>query len=166
MAAILTRHVFYPSSKEVQDLRPAAWTDTGKLPRYQRMTRKTKPRRPVPYGEPHHWAYLADWRDVSGLTQENVAGTFSVSGVTVHRWETGKAPVSNANMAKLAELYGATDVGMLSLPPPRRDDVAAIREAWTIVATLPPEQRADWLAHGRVLRAAAEAKAKLTQDEK
>lgn len=85
-----------------------------------------------------------------------------MSGVTVHRWETGKAAVSAANMAKLAELYGASDVGMLSLPPPRRDDIAAIREAWRIIAHLPADQRADWLAHGRVLTAAAENAAKTT----
>lgn len=89
-----------------------------------------------------------------------------MSGVTVHRWETGKAPVSAANMAKLAKLYGATDVGMLSLPPPRRDEIEAIREAWRIIALLPVSQRADWLAHGRVLSAAAAADSKLTSDAK
>lgn len=89
-----------------------------------------------------------------------------MSGVTVHRWETGKAPVSSASMAKLAQLYGATDVGMLSLPPPSREDIAAIREAWKIIAALPASQRADWLAHGRVLTAAAAASEKLTPHEK
>lgn len=89
-----------------------------------------------------------------------------MSGVTVHRWEAGKAPVSAANMAKLAQLYGATDVGMLSLPPPRRDDIAAIREAWRIVAALPPEVRADWLAHGRILTATAGSPSKTTPDVK
>jgi len=126
------------------------------------MTRKSKHLRPVPYGEPHHWAYLAEWRDITGLTQENIAGTFAVSGVTVHRWETGKAPVSAANLAKLAQMYGASDVGMLSLPPARREDIDAVREAWKIIAGLPPEQRAEWLAHGRILRTVAEARDKTT----
>lgn len=90
----------------------------------------------------------------------------SVSGVTVHRWETGKAPVTNTFMAKLAELYGASDVGMLSLPPPDRDQIPAIREAWRIITALPPAQRADWLAHGRVLTAAHASREKLTSDVK
>jgi transcriptional regulator with XRE-family HTH domain len=130
------------------------------------MPRKSKPLRPVPYGQPHHWAYLAEWRDIAGLTQENVAGTLSVSGVTVHRWETGKNPVTYQTMARLAELYGATDPGMLSLPPQNREQITAVREAWKIVAQLPPEQRADWLAHGRVLGATAAAEKKLTPREK
>jgi transcriptional regulator with XRE-family HTH domain len=127
------------------------------------MPRRSKPHRPVPYGEPHHWAYLSAWRDVAGLTQEAAATALSVSGVTVHRWETGKAPVTNAVMVRLAELYGASDVGMLSLPPPDRDQIAAIREAWRIIAALPPAQVGDWLAHGRVLTMAYEAREKLTQ---
>lgn len=126
------------------------------------MARKSKPRRPVPYGEPHHWAYLSDWRDVAGLTQEGVAAAFSVSGVTIHRWETGKASVTTAMMAKLAELYGASDIGMLSLPPPDRDQIVAIREASRIILALPPAQRADWLAHGRVLSATHASREKLT----
>lgn len=130
------------------------------------MARKSKSHRPVPHGEPHHWAYLSDWRDVSGLTQEGVAAALSVSGVTVHRWETGKAPVTNTTMVRLAELYGASDVGMLSLPPPARDQIAAIREAWRIIAALPPAQRSDWLAHGRVLTAAQALREKLTLDAK
>lgn len=129
------------------------------------MGRKSNPPRPVPYGEPHHWAYLAEWRKINELTQENIAGTLDTTGVTVHRWETGKSPVSAETMAKLAELYGAADVGMLSLPPPRRDEIQAIREAWKIVAALPADQRADWLAAGRVLSATAKAREKLTPDE-
>ena len=126
------------------------------------MARRSKPRCPVPHGEPHHWAYLSDWRDVAGLTQEGAAAVLSVSGVTVHRWETGKAPVTNTTMVRLAAMYGASDVGMLSLPPPDRDQILAIREAWRIIAALPPAQRADWLAHGRVLTAAHALREKFT----
>jgi transcriptional regulator with XRE-family HTH domain len=100
------------------------------------------------------------------LTQEGAAAALSVSGVTVHRWETGKAPATNAVMAKLVSLYGASDVGMLSLPPPERDKIFAIREAWRIILALPPAQRADWLAHGRVLGEAHAAREKLTPGAK
>jgi transcriptional regulator with XRE-family HTH domain len=130
------------------------------------MPRRSKSHHPVPHGDPHHWAYLPDWRDVARLTQEEVAAALSVSGVTVHRWETGKAPVTNATMVRLAELYGASDVGMLSLPPPDRDQIPAIREAWRIIAALSPAQRADWLAHGRVLTATHALREKLTSDVK
>ena len=99
---------------------------------------------------------------MAGLTQEDVAGTLSVSGVTVHRWEVGKNPVSVANYHKLANLYGATDVGMLSLPPPNRNDIADIREAWKLIASLPANRRADWLASGRVLRDTLPPDEKLT----
>jgi len=125
------------------------------------MPRRSNPRRPVPLGEPHHWAYLSAWRDLAGLTQEAAAAVLSVSGVTVHRWETGKAPVTNATLARLAQLYGASDIGMLSLPPPELDKIIAIREAWRIILALPAAQRADWLAHGRVLAMAHASREKL-----
>jgi transcriptional regulator with XRE-family HTH domain len=131
------------------------------------MTRKRKPRFPVPYGEPHPWAYLAAWREINNLTQENVAGTLHTTGATVSRWEAGTSNVTGAQYAKLAELYGATDVGMLSLPPPKREDIEAVREAFRIVAALPPGQRrADWLAQGRVLAevSAAEIKSRDVQE--
>lgn len=82
----------------------------------------------------------------------------SVTGVTIHRWETGKAPVSISAYAKLAELYGASDIGMLTLPPGDREKVKAFREACRIVAELPDDKRADWLAAGRVLRATSPLK--------
>lgn len=125
------------------------------------MARKSKPRRPVPFGEPHHWAYLSEWRDLAGLTQEGAAAALSVSGVTIHRWETGKAPVTTAVLVRLAGLYGASDIGMLSLPPPELDKIVAIREAWRIILALPAAQRADWLAHGRVLALAHASREKL-----
>ena len=67
----------------------------------------------------------------------------SVTGVTIHRWETGKAPVSISAYAKLAELYGASDIGMLTLPPGDREKVKAFREACRIVAELPDDKRAS-----------------------
>ena len=131
------------------------------------MPRKRRPSYPVPYGQPHHWAYLGDWRDMNSLTQENVAETLRTTGATVSRWEKGTAAVTGPQYVALAKLYGASDVGMLSLPPPRRSDIAAVREAFRIVAELQDEaQRADWLAQGRVLAtiAAAGKKSRDTQE--
>lgn len=161
-AAILTSSVVYPSRKKGAGLRVVAWKTERRAGLNGDMSRKSKPLRPVPYGQPHHWAYLGEWRDTHGLTQENIAGTLSVTGVTVHRWETGKAAVSGANLAKLAGIYGLTDVGMLSLPPAKKDDIAAIREAWKIIAGMSPESRSEWLSHGRILRTVADAEKKTT----
>lgn len=163
MAAILTRSVVYPSSKKTCDHSSAPWKIAPRCLPIPLMARKRKTSSFGPKGVPHEWAYLAEWRDVSGLTQENVAGTLDVSGVTVHRWETGKAAVSMANMMKLAKLYGASDVGMLSLPPPSREQIAAIREAWKIVASLSPEDRSAWLSHGRIMAVVAGPTEKLPE---
>lgn len=92
------------------------------------------------------------------MTQENVAGTLGTTGATVSRWEVGKSQVTGAQYAKLAKLYGASDVGMLSLPPPRRSDIEAVREAFRIIASLPEKERADWLGQGRVLATVSAAK--------
>ena len=58
----------------------------------------------IPPDEPHHFAHLAAWRDSAGLTQEQVANIFLVSDVTIHRWETGKAPVTVENLFKLGKI--------------------------------------------------------------
>lgn len=117
------------------------------------MSRKITPKFPVPFGQPHPWAYLSLWRDVAGLTQESVAGELSTTGVTVHRWETGKSPVTVSIYMKLANIYGADDIGMLTFPPGNKDQAKALREAWRILENMPAEARADWLATGRVLKA-------------
>jgi transcriptional regulator with XRE-family HTH domain len=101
---------------------------------------------------PHPWAFLAAWRDHRGLTQENVSGTFDVSNVTIHRWETGKAPVSVENFFKLAELYGAEHPAQLWFPPPDREKVTALTDAWSIIDRVPAGDLDHWLALGRRLR--------------
>lgn len=121
------------------------------------MPRKRKPAYPVSYGAPHPWGYLGDWRDIVSLTQQNVAATLSTTGATVSRWETGTAAVTGAQYVQLAKLYGADDVGMLSLPPPKRDDISAVREAFRIINELTPDMRADWLGQGRILAAVEKA---------
>lgn len=116
------------------------------------MPRKSKPTYPVPFGQAHPWAYLSAWREINALTQESVATTLHTTGATVSRWEKGQSAVSGSQYMQLAALYGAEDVGMLSLPPPLRGNVAAVREAFRIIAMMQdPARRADWLAQGRVL---------------
>lgn len=99
---------------------------------------------------PHPWAFLAEWRERLGLTQENVSETFGVTNVTIHRWETGKAPMSVENFFRLAELYGVTP-GQLMFSPDDRERAAALQDAWAIIVAMPAKDRESWLAVGRSL---------------
>lgn len=47
--------------------------------------------------------YLKEWRENRGLTQEQLAGRLSVTDVTVHRWEAGKALLNTNVLAAVAE---------------------------------------------------------------
>lgn len=104
---------------------------------------------------PHPWAFLAEWREHCGMTQEQVGEKFQISNVTVHRWESGKAPVSVKNFFRLAELYKASQPSDLMFPVSERSEASAMASAWNIINGLPPEQRAQWLALGETLRRAA-----------
>lgn len=99
---------------------------------------------------PHPWAFLALWRESVGLTQENVSETFGVTNVTIHRWETGKSPVSVENFFRLARLYGATP-GQLMFAPEDRERAQALQSAWQIIGAMRPEDRDSWLSIGRSL---------------
>jgi transcriptional regulator with XRE-family HTH domain len=104
---------------------------------------------------PHAWAFLPMWRDLSGLTQENVAATFDVSSVTIHRWETGKAPVSGEAYLKLARLYGAPTPGHLMFPPGASGEAEALKEAHSILQRLSPSKLRQWLELGQTLASPA-----------
>lgn len=123
------------------------------------MARK---RKPIPVeaapDEAHPFAHLAAWRDVAGLTQEQVANIFLVSDVTIHRWETGKAPVTVENLFKLAEIYGADQVGELTFAPTHRHLAKDAKKALNLVSQLPETDRAQWLALGQTLAQARNTK--------
>lgn len=155
---ILTRGVVYPSRKNGGGLSSVTWKRAGLAADNAATPRKTAHQTIADPSQPHPFAYLGMWRESSGLTQENVAGTLGVTGVTLHRWETGKAPVTVSNYIKLASLYGANDISMLTLPPPRRDEAMALQEAWKIISDMPEQARQDWLATGRVLKQTAGTK--------
>lgn len=108
--------------------------------------------------EAHPFAHLAAWRDFAGLTQEQVANIFLVSDVTIHRWETGKAPVTVENLFKLAEIYGADQVGELTFAPTHRHLAQDAKKALNLVSQLPEAERSQWLALGQTL-----ARARRTQ---
>lgn len=106
---------------------------------------------------PHPWAFLVEWREYANLTQEQAGEKFEVSNVTVHRWESGKAPVSVENLFKLASLYGAPTPADLMFPVSRIEETKIMVQAREILSNLPPEQRAQWLAIGETLRKATAA---------
>jgi transcriptional regulator with XRE-family HTH domain len=85
-----------------------------------------------------------------GLTQENVSETFNVSNVTIHRWETGKAPMSTENFFRLAELYGVSP-GQLMFAPANEEAAKALEDAWRVISILTPEERKNWLSVGQNL---------------
>lgn len=118
---------------------------------FLRMPRKPQPNAIDSIIAPHPHANLAAWREAKGLTQENVARTFSVTNVTIHRWETGKAPVSIQNYFLLARLYGASSPSHLMFPPQNKEEAEALMAAHAIIAALPEADRDAWIAIGRSL---------------
>ena len=103
----------------------------------------------LPPDQPHAWAHLSAWRDQSQLTQEQVAAIFNVTSVTIHRWETGKAPITVQNLMRLAEIYGARSIAELTLAPSHKHLAADAMESMRLVAKLPEKKRATWLQVGR-----------------
>ena len=47
--------------------------------------------------------YLAEWRENRGLTQEQLGERLGVTGVTVSRWETGRALLNTNVLAAISE---------------------------------------------------------------
>jgi predicted transcriptional regulator len=76
---------------------------------------------------------------------------FLVSDVTIHRWETGKAPVTVENLFKLAEIYGAEQVGELTFAPTHRHLAEDAKKALNLISNLPESDRKQWLAIGQTL---------------
>lgn len=50
--------------------------------------------------------YLTEWRESRGLTQEQLADRLGVAGMTVSRWETGRAFCNTNVLGAIAEAYG------------------------------------------------------------
>lgn len=52
--------------------------------------------------------FLKEWRELRGLTQEQLAGRLGTTDVTVSRWETGRAKLNTDVMAAIAEALAIT----------------------------------------------------------
>jgi transcriptional regulator with XRE-family HTH domain len=100
---------------------------------------------------PHPWAHLKAWRERAGLTQQRVAEIFSITDVTAHRWETGKAPMTVANLFRLAEMYGAASIQDLTMAPQNAELHEDRRKALKLVSMLSEARRKQWLDLGQTL---------------
>jgi transcriptional regulator with XRE-family HTH domain len=109
------------------------------------MTRKATK---LPASGPHAYAFLSSWREITGLTQAAVAAYFGVSDVTIHRWETGKAPITVENFVLLAKLFHAETPGHLLFPPHAAKRAAALREANVIADRMSADDLRRWLDIG------------------
>lgn len=105
----------------------------------------------IPPDQPHAWAHLGAWRDHCELTQEHVAAIFDVTSVTIHRWETGKAPITVQNLMRLAEIYGARSIAELTLAPSHKHLAADAMESMRLVSRLSDSKRQTWLQVGRAM---------------
>ncbi|HEY5306620.1 MAG TPA: transcriptional regulator [Pseudolabrys sp.] len=100
---------------------------------------------------PHPHAFLAAWREAAQLTQAKVATKFDVSDVTIHRWETGKAPVKASDWLILAELFGAESPGYLFFPPASLRDARALQSALFLIQAMTETDLERWLGIGESL---------------
>lgn len=105
----------------------------------------------------HPWRYLAAWREDAKLSQDEAGERLGVSGVTIHRYENGKTPLTLNTWFLLAEIYKAGHPGQLLFPPSMKSRSAALEQAWGVIAALPSEQLSRWIGMGQDLRAAVEA---------
>jgi transcriptional regulator with XRE-family HTH domain len=85
------------------------------------------------------------------MTQEEVAEFFEITDVTAHWWETGKAPVTVANLFRLAELYAAHSIQDLTMAPPFRELLEDRQKALKLVSMLSEARRKQWLDLGQTL---------------
>jgi transcriptional regulator with XRE-family HTH domain len=110
-----------------------------------------RPQRLADIEGPHSYGFLSVWREKANLTQAQVASHFDVSDVTIHRWETGKAPVTVRDFVLLARLYHADQPGHLLFPPTLAAEASTLREINDMIAGMSVEDRRRWVDLGRSL---------------
>lgn len=68
----------------------------------------------------------------------------------IHKWETGKVPITLDNLRLLAEAYGIK-VGSLLLNPEENELAERLHRAQNVLLSLPPERVERWLGMGEDL---------------
>lgn len=79
--------------------------------------------------------FLRQWREVRGLTQEQLADRMEISVPLLSQIENGKRPYTQATLEAAAEALG-TDPGSLVMRDPSQDDAL-----WSIIDGLKPAER-------------------------
>jgi len=93
---------------------------------------------------------LRAWRSYRKLTLEDVALKIGVGPQAIHKWETGKVPITLDNLRLLAGAYGIK-VGSLLLNPEESELAERLDRAQTVLLSLPPERVERWLGMGEDL---------------
>lgn len=93
---------------------------------------------------------IKQWRLHKKLTLETVAGQLGVSPSTVHKWETGKAPLTLDALQLLAGVYGAEPAALL-FPPECGEMVELMRLAHAVLKSATPDLARQWLGVGKAM---------------
>lgn len=84
------------------------------------------------------------------MTLEDVAAKIGVGPQAIHKWETGKVPITLDNLRLLAEAYGIK-VGSLLLNPEESELAERLHRAQNVLLSLPAEKVERWLGMGEDL---------------
>ena len=93
---------------------------------------------------------LRAWRNYRKLTLEDVAAKIGVGPQAIHKWETGKVPITLDNLRLLAEAYGIK-VGSLLLNPEENELAERLHRAQNVLLALPADRVERWLGMGEDL---------------
>lgn len=102
---------------------------------------------------PQLHTHLAAWREVKGLSQEQVANILGVNKSTIHRWETGKRTMDLSDLARLSEVYGVEPVALL-LSPSDHELARRLTSALAVLRAAPEAVADRWLQIGADLSGA------------
>jgi transcriptional regulator with XRE-family HTH domain len=92
--------------------------------------------------------HLRAWRHVAKFTLEQLAERIGSKPNTISGWETGGRTVDLDDLKKIADAYGVHPAALLFAPPGDKLFID-MKEASAILARMPPEAIAEWLAIGR-----------------
>lgn len=90
-------------------------------------------------------AYLAEWRNHRGMTQQQVADTLNVTHTTVGRWENGEVKkIKDEDLERLAELYAISPRQLLH-PVDQADMVKRLEQVQDVVWDMDAATFADFM---------------------
>lgn len=85
------------------------------------------PMAPVPKPRPERTKhYFKEWREKSGLTQEQATGRLGWSQSKISRIESGKTPYNQDDLAAAAHAYGCSEVALIETNPLKEGEVVVL----------------------------------------